>query len=89
MHKFKEDLFQNALDLNETIVYEYDVERDIMTFADNVGKYMPVSSVIPNYLQDLEIRGKIYPADIKKAIAFFKGSSLTGMQAGAHICFFH
>lgn len=75
MHKFNEDLFQNALDLNETIVFEYDIEHDVMNFADNALKYMPVASVIPNYLEDLEIRGKIYPDDTKKAIAFFKGST--------------
>lgn len=75
MHKLNEDLFQNALDLNETIVFEYDIEHDVMNFANNVGKYMPVTTVVPNYLEDLEIRGKIYPEDSKKAIAFFKSTA--------------
>ena len=73
MHKFTEDIFQTALDLNETIVFEYDMESDVMTFSDNVSKYIPIASVVYNYLEDLEIRGKIYLEDTKKAIAFFKG----------------
>lgn len=73
MHKFNEDLFESALDLNETIVYEYDIEHDVINYSENVSKYIPISNVVPNYLEDLEIRGKIYPEDVKRAIAFFRG----------------
>ena len=43
VQNFNEELFQNAMDLNETIVYEYDIPNDTMSFADNVTKYMPCS----------------------------------------------
>lgn len=75
MRKFNEELFQNAMDLNETIVFEYDIQNDIMSFADNIIKYMPCALKIQMYLEELGMRGKIHPDDIKKALAFFRGGT--------------
>jgi hypothetical protein len=72
MHKFNEELFQNAVDLNETIVFEYDIDHDVMRFAENIVKYMPCSERIHQYLEEMEFRGKFHSDDIKKAISFFQ-----------------
>lgn len=72
MHNYKEELFQNAFDLNETIVFEYDLIADVISFAENVTKYIPCSSRIACYLEEMELRGKIFPDDLPKAISFFR-----------------
>ena len=41
MHQFSENLFQNAIDLNDTIVFEYNAVDDVITFSDNIKKYIP------------------------------------------------
>lgn len=71
MHKLSEDLFQNAVDLNETIVFEYDIENDSIRFSDNLSKYIPISQNISNFTANLNTRGKIFDDDIKSALAFF------------------
>lgn len=72
MQGFEDVLYQNALDLSEIVVFEYDIPNDVMSFTDNVGKYMPCASVIASYVSDIAIRGKVHPEDIKEAISFFK-----------------
>lgn len=71
MHKLSEDLFQNAVDLNETIVFEYDIENDSIRFSDNLSKYIPISQNISDFTANLNTRGKIFEDDIKSALAFF------------------
>ena len=71
MHKFNEELFQNVLDLNESIAFEYDIQNDVMSFAENVSKYMPCPLRIPAYIDEIEFRGKVHPDDTKRALAFF------------------
>lgn len=71
MHKFNEELFQSVLDLNESIAFEYDIINDVMSFAPNVSKYMPCPLRVPSYLEEIEFRGKLFPEDLKRALAFF------------------
>lgn len=71
MHKLSEDLFQNAVDLNETIVFEYDIENDSVRFSDNLSKYIPMPQNISKFTEHLNSRGKVYEDDIKSALAFF------------------
>jgi len=71
MHKISEDLFQNAIDLNETIVFEYHIKEDVISFSENISKYIPLPLRIPGFLEKMNIRGKIHQDDITKAIAFF------------------
>lgn len=73
MHKFNDKLLQNAIDLNDTIVFEYDINNDVMHYADNIDKYIPSSLHVPVYLEEMEFQGKVCPEDVKKAIAFFSG----------------
>lgn len=71
MHKISEDLFQSAIDLNETIVFEYHINEDVISFSENVKNHIPLPLRVPGFLEKLDTRGKICKDDIQKAIAFF------------------
>lgn len=71
MHKFSEDLFWNAIDLNETIIFEYDIREDMISFSENIKKYIPMPIHISAFAERMDTHGKIYRNDIKKAISFF------------------
>ena len=71
MHKFSEDLFRDAFDLNDTIVFEYDTKHDSISFSENIDKYIPIPLNVSSFVQNMEIRGKIHNDDLKKAISFF------------------
>ena len=78
MHKFSEDLFQNAIDLNETIVFEYGMRDDVIGFSDNMKKYIPMPLHVSAFVEKLDMHGKIHQDDIKKAIAFFSSPKDAG-----------
>lgn len=71
MHKFSENLFQNAIDLNETIVFEYNAVEDVISFSDNIKKYIPMPLKVTAFVEKMDYLGKIYESDIQKAISFF------------------
>ena len=71
MHQFSENLFQNAIDLNDTIVFEYNAVDDVITFSDNIKKYIPIPIRVSAFVSKLGYLGKIYDGDIEKAISFF------------------
>ena len=71
MNKINANLFQNAMDLNDIIVFEYDLKKDVINFSDNIDKYIPQSHSISSFVANISIRGKIHSDDIKKAISFF------------------
>ena len=56
----------------ETIVFEYDIQSDVMSFSRNVSKFIPCQVKISNYSETLEIAGKVCPDDVKRAITFFR-----------------
>ncbi len=56
----------------ETIVFEYDIQSDVMSFSRNVTKFIPCQVKISNYSETLEIAGKVCPDDVKRAIMFFR-----------------
>ncbi len=56
----------------ETIVFEYDIQSDVMSFSRNVAKFIPCQVKILNYSESLEIAGKVCPDDVKRAIMFFR-----------------
>lgn len=78
MHKLSDDLFQNAVDLNETIVFEYDIAEDVIRFSDNLTKYIPSSQNISAFVENLNSRGKVHADDIRSAIAFFSSPKKAG-----------
>ncbi|MCR4806236.1 MAG: bifunctional diguanylate cyclase/phosphodiesterase [Lachnospiraceae bacterium] len=71
MDRINDNLVKQAIDLNDIIVFEYDHNRDLITFSDNINKYIPVSSNISSFVENIAIRGKIHADDVQKAIAFF------------------
>ena len=71
MHKFSENLFQNAIDLNETIVFEYNAVDDVISFSENIKKYIPIPVRISAFVEKIGYLGKIFDNDIEKAISFF------------------
>ncbi|MCR5687239.1 MAG: EAL domain-containing protein [Lachnospiraceae bacterium] len=71
MHQFSENLFQNAIDVNDTIVFEYNVVDDVITFSENIKKYIPIPIRLSAFVEKLGYLGKIYDGDIEKAISFF------------------
>ncbi len=87
MHKLSEDLFQSAVDLNETIVFEYDIEKDVMRFSDNLTKYIPTSQNISAFVENLNTRGKVHSDDVKAAIAFFSSQKNPGKMRMEYVRF--
>lgn len=71
MHKFSENLFQNAIDLNDTIVFEYNAVEDVISFSDNIKKYIPMPLKVTSFVNKMAYLGKVYESDITKAISFF------------------
>ncbi|MCR4656235.1 MAG: bifunctional diguanylate cyclase/phosphodiesterase [Lachnospiraceae bacterium] len=71
MHKLSEELFQNAMNMSDTIVFQYDYEDDSIHFSENVERYIPIALNVNQFTADIEIRGKVYPKDAEKAISFF------------------
>lgn len=71
MHQFSEKLFQNAIDLNETIVFEYDAKEDVVTFSENIKKYIPMPLRVSSFVNKMDYLGKVFESDIQKAISFF------------------
>ncbi len=55
----------------EAIVFEYDIQSDVMNFSRNVVKYIPCQVRIMDFSESLELAGKICPDDLKRAIMFF------------------
>ncbi len=71
MHQFSENLFQNAIDLNDTIVFEYNATDDVITFSENIKKYIPIPVRLSAFVEKMGYLGKIYDGDLQKAISFF------------------
>ena len=71
MHQFSENLFQNAIDLNDTIVFEYNALDDVITFSDNIKKYIPMPVRLSAFVEKMGYLGKIFDGDLEKAISFF------------------
>ena len=71
MHQFSENLFQNAIDLNDTIVFEYNAVDDVITFSENIKKYIPIPVRLSAFAAKMGYLGKIFDGDIEKAISFF------------------
>lgn len=71
MHNFSEKLFQNAMDLNDTIVFEYNAKDDVISFSENIKKYIPMPLRVTSFVDKMAYLGKVFDSDIPKAISFF------------------
>ncbi|SKB90044.1 diguanylate cyclase (GGDEF) domain-containing protein [Lachnospiraceae bacterium] len=56
----------------EAVVFEYDIQTDVMNFSRNIVKFIPCQVRIMDFSQSLELAGKICPDDLKRAIMFFR-----------------
>ena len=87
MHKLSEDLLQNAVDLNETIVFEYDIVQDEIRFSDNLSKYIPIAQTISAFAENINTRGKVHNDDVKSAINFFSSNGDAGKMRMEYVRF--
>ena len=71
MHKLSEELFKNAMDMSDTIVFQYDYANDTISFSKNIERYIPISLNVNDFTANIEIRGRVCPQDAEKAISFF------------------
>ena len=60
MNKTRDDLFRNVIDLNDIIAFEYDCKKDVISFSDNIARYIPVSCSVLGFTADINNRGKIH-----------------------------
>ena len=70
MHRFQEDILWSAMDLNDTVVFEYYTETDTMCFSENISNYMPMATQIENFAENLSSVAKVHEDDTEKAISF-------------------
>ncbi|MBO6147901.1 MAG: bifunctional diguanylate cyclase/phosphodiesterase [Lachnospiraceae bacterium] len=70
VHRQKEEKSQGRI--YETIVFEYDIQSDVMNFSRNVAKFIPCQTRIMDFSESLELGGKVCPDDLKRAITFFR-----------------
>ena len=68
----KEEKKDNSTTIYETIVFEYDVQGDVISFSRNVSDFIPCQNKITNFSESLELAGKVMPDDVKRAITFFR-----------------
>ncbi len=87
MHKFSEEIFQNAMDLNETIVFEYNMREDVISFSENMEKYIPMPLHVSSFVEKIDAHGKLHQDDLKRAIAFFSSKEDPGRVRMEYIRF--
>ena len=70
MHRFQEDILWSAMDLNDTVVFEYNTETDEISFSENISNYIPLATQIENFSKRINSVAKIHEEDVEKAILF-------------------
>ena len=81
------DVIKDAIDLNETVIFEYDIDNDIISFSDNVSNYIPILTNISDFVKNINTIGKIHEDDIQKAIKFFVTSVTPGLARLEYVRF--
>lgn len=81
------DVLENAIDLNETVIFEYDIDNDVISFSDNVSKYIPILEHISGFVKNINTVGKIHEDDTEKAIKYFVTPIAPGMSRMEYIRF--
>ena len=82
MNNAREDLLKDVIDLNDIIAFEYDPGSDVISFSDNIDRYIPVPHTVSAFAENIEARGKIHSDDVKKAISFFTVPPEEGKVSG-------
>lgn len=71
MKKFTEEVLKDAIDLNVTVVFEYHIDSDTISFSENIKKYIPIAESLTNFVKNIDSVGKLCDEDCEKAISFF------------------
>ena len=71
MHRFQEDILWSAMDLNDTVIFEYNTNTDEISFSENISNYIPVAAQIDHFVERISSVAKIHEEDVEKAILFF------------------
>lgn len=87
MHKFQEEILLSAIDLNDTVIFEYEIEADTISFSENISKYMPIATTISHFVEKIDSVSKIHEDDIEKAINFLTSTKQLNMASMEYIRF--
>lgn len=87
MHRFQEDILLSAMDLNDTVVFEYEIDTDSISFSENISKYIPLAPHIDHFVERLNSTAKIHEQDIEKAIKFLTSSKQLNVASMEYIRF--
>lgn len=87
MHRFQEDILLSAMDLNDTVIFEYEIETDSISFSDNISKFIPTAPHIDNFVERLYSIAKIHEDDIEKAIKFLTSKKELNIASMEYIRF--
>ena len=85
MHRFQEDILWSAMDLNDTVVFEYNTETDEISFSENIINHIPMPAQIDHFTTRIGSVAKIHEEDIEKAILFFTAKRQINIAAMEYI----
>lgn len=85
MRRFQEDILWSAMDLNDTVVFEYNIDNDDITFTENISNYIPIASHIQDFVKNIGSVSKIHEDDIEKAIRFLTSNKQINVASMEYI----
>lgn len=59
-----------------SVLFEYNIQKDTMNYSRNINKFIPCSMRIEFFSDGIELSGKVYPEDVKRALGFFRPISI-------------
>lgn len=87
MYRIQEDILWNAMDLNDTVVFEYDTGADTITFSDNISKFIPLASQIDGFVKNISSVSKIHEDDFEKSINFLTSTKELNIASMEYVRF--
>lgn len=87
MLSISNDAVQSAIELNETVVFEYDANNDVINFSENIFNYIPIAARLIDFVKQLDKIGKIHEDDIETAIKFFTSKNIPGKSRMEYVRF--
>lgn len=81
------DAVKSAIELNDTVIFEYDIDNDIINFSDNISNHIPIASKLSDFVKNIDKLGKIHEDDIQNAIKLFTGKNTPGMSRMEYVRF--
>ncbi|MBO6137021.1 MAG: EAL domain-containing protein [Lachnospiraceae bacterium] len=55
-----------------SVLFEYNIQKDTMNYSRNINKFIPCAMRIDSFSDGMEVSGKIYPEDVRRALNFFR-----------------